>query len=571
MSIKEAKAVIQAFLKRKEPEVLSINGNWGVGKTYLWKKIIKFENKKNNSFENYAYVSLFGITSLEDFKLSILANTVDKSLAEENFSLLGIAKEPINTEKLTKAGSSYLYKIISRNSEIFGRFGNAIQSVAFNYLENTLICIDDFERKSSSLEPKNILGLVSFLKEERNCKVALIFNDNAFENEEDINTYKTLKEKVVDSEVSFSPTSSEINNIVFKGKSIINESLKTHTKTLKITNIRILKRIKKSAKEVFDLLNNTVEKEVMEQALKTVTLFCWCYHIKDDDVPDYDYLKNFSFGYLGLGGKKDKRSEKEIYWDSIIRNYGHTNSDEFDLALGKAIETGSLDKDLLKEKASFLNEKILSQQGEDSFRAAWDLFYDSFKDNENELVNKLEGSFKSNVQYLSSQDLDATVGLLKKLGKSEVASQLIEIFIDKYKDKKGIFDLKNYIYPLKIKDEEVQKKFNQKFNKMKEIKGAKDVLEEISEINGWSASDIEVLGNTSKEEFYSIFKDQEGKKLNNCIKKCLEFGRLQTSDEGQAIFKKIAETATNALKKFGNETPLNKIRVERFGINVDDE
>ncbi|EAU1940231.1 hypothetical protein D6G06_25420, partial [Salmonella enterica] len=47
----------------------------------------------------------------------------------------------------------------------------AIDAWSFMSVSDSLICIDDLERKGSSLELKDVLGLISLLKEQKKCKV----------------------------------------------------------------------------------------------------------------------------------------------------------------------------------------------------------------------------------------------------------------------------------------------------------------------------------------------------------------------------------------------------------------
>jgi hypothetical protein len=46
-----------------------------------------------------------------------------------------------------------------------------------------LIYIDDMERKSKGVDIAEIIGLVSFLKEQRDCKVIIILNDDSLKDE----------------------------------------------------------------------------------------------------------------------------------------------------------------------------------------------------------------------------------------------------------------------------------------------------------------------------------------------------------------------------------------------------
>jgi len=65
MSVEVIKDQIFHFLSSEEPEVMAIKGEWGVGKTFSWKKFLKDANSENKiNLERYSYVSLFGINSL---------------------------------------------------------------------------------------------------------------------------------------------------------------------------------------------------------------------------------------------------------------------------------------------------------------------------------------------------------------------------------------------------------------------------------------------------------------------------------------------------------------------------
>ena len=58
------------LINAKESVAIALTGEWGIGKTHFWnnfyeKNHAKFKTKK------YAYVSLFGIESLESLKFEI--------------------------------------------------------------------------------------------------------------------------------------------------------------------------------------------------------------------------------------------------------------------------------------------------------------------------------------------------------------------------------------------------------------------------------------------------------------------------------------------------------------------
>ncbi len=146
MSIEVIKTQIEKFLDNPTPEVMVIKGKWGVGKTYCWNRFLnEAKNSKKIKLDRYAYVSMFGINSLDAFKYAIFENVIDRNL---------IGKDA-NTETFHDNLTSLFKKIGKKSiplleplSRIITRISlsSAIESIAFLSLSNTIICIDDLER-----------------------------------------------------------------------------------------------------------------------------------------------------------------------------------------------------------------------------------------------------------------------------------------------------------------------------------------------------------------------------------------------------------------------------------------
>jgi hypothetical protein len=90
MSTRLVENEIRRFLADKEPEVTCITVHWGVGKTFAWNKHLKEAQKLGKiGLARYSYVSLFGVTSLDDLKYAIFENTVQSSeIGEPTFETL---------------------------------------------------------------------------------------------------------------------------------------------------------------------------------------------------------------------------------------------------------------------------------------------------------------------------------------------------------------------------------------------------------------------------------------------------------------------------------------------------
>ena len=85
MKIKTIELIIQNFIVNSNPGVIAIKGKWGIGKTHTWTQILERE-KSNLALKKYCYVSLFGISSINELSLAIFTKTQDAKLLGENAS-----------------------------------------------------------------------------------------------------------------------------------------------------------------------------------------------------------------------------------------------------------------------------------------------------------------------------------------------------------------------------------------------------------------------------------------------------------------------------------------------------
>lgn len=181
MAIELVENEIRTFLSSGEPEVICISGHWGVGKTFAWNSYLKDARTNNKiSLKRYSYVSLFSVNSLDDLKYAIFENSVDTP---------DIGQAPT----LESVQSNAIYAVVAWGRRIAARavqtpilnnYLGGIMPMWFAAVRETVICIDDFERRGAELSVRDVLGLVNNLKELKKCKVCLILNDEALEEHE---------------------------------------------------------------------------------------------------------------------------------------------------------------------------------------------------------------------------------------------------------------------------------------------------------------------------------------------------------------------------------------------------
>jgi hypothetical protein len=559
MSIDTIKSEINRFLKSSTPEVMAIKGSWGLGKTYSWNKFI-IDAKNNNSIalEKYSYVSLFGLNSLDAFKSSIFEQVVDRELIGNHASVKTFTDNTLSSlgsigrKSISLFGGGLLSKGLSPA---------AIQSLSFLWLNETLICIDDLERKGSSLCIKDVLGLVSLLKEQKKCKIVLLLNDA----EDGLDDYIKYREKVIDIELQFAPTAKECAAIAFDIKDPAIALLSEFTQKLDIRNIRVLKKIERLVKLVTPILQD-FEQDLISQVVQSLTLFSWCYYCGKDgkDIPPLDYVAKLGNRFWGI----DVQDEQHNKWNLLLRSYGYYQLDELDLILADSVRNGYFDKSKILNEATKENQIIIVSRTKDSFRKAWDMYHDSFENNQDNMLNCLSESFMSNLDNITLSDLNNFISLLRELKENEKASSLIDIFIKNKQESKRTCDLKENILFNEVKDAEIIDKFNQVHQISFIPQTATQVLSRIAGRDGWMTEDIDVLANTSADQYYDMFKLLQGKDMDSYIYTCLRFGKLTNASSQH---KKISENATEALKRIGSESLINKLRIRRFGIEIDNK
>ena len=404
------------------------------------------------------------------------------------------------------------------------------------------------------------MGLISLLKEQKKCKIVLILNDESLAEEASVD-YMKLREKVIDTELLFAPTADECIGIALTNGRL-SHLLSSYIMKLKISNIRILKKIEKLA-AVLVLQLKDYDEPILNRAMCSVTLLTWCYYSQSQDVPDFNFVINRSnvFGELDDSNLSFQQQE----WCSLLRYYDNYSFDEFDTQIARLVENGFLDEEKLRADAERYNEKICQDRSQESFQTAWNKFNESFDDNAQEVIDNLSNSFKHGAKYITPANLDGAVRLLRYLGRDNLATRIIDLYIEKRRDEVTLFNIDNGSFSSTIKDAEVIEKFQRTFDAIRSHHSLDILCEKILANHGDHDQDEILLSHASVREYIELFKRIKEPLLSRYIDLCLKFSRLGGATASQVL---IADKATAALKSIGRESKLNASRVRRFGIRI---
>ncbi|HCU0422016.1 TPA: NTPase [Klebsiella aerogenes] len=549
MSLEFVKEQLSDFISSSEPEVMAIQGEWGIGKTYTWNTFLK-ENKDNILFNRYSYVSLFGINSLDSLKYSIFENTITKEYIGNKPDLETATTNATGIVEMFSRKAAGLLKEVP----IVKNFASTLESMSFMTVTKMIVVIDDLERRGKNLEVKDVLGLVSLLKEQKDCKVVLLLNNGS----NGMGDYSTYKEKVIDREITYNPTPEECASIAYSNDVNVYNLLSKHTISLGIKNIRILKKIERFILTLIPKVNGDIE-TISNEVAHSLTLYCWSHYAfsPDGDVPSLEYIGNIKNIYM----YDDKEEGQRKRWRNTLLKYGYKKTNELDEILIDIVKYGYIDTNRFQIQVGIRNDEIIRDNKRGSLFKAWQYFHNSFDDNQSEVVEKLYRAVLDGMKYVTPSELDSVVGLFRDFGENIKATELINSFIDYSNDALNEYVQSIYMNVHPVKDAELLLRIKE-YSASRDMEDSiEDVLTKLSGQNGWSDRHEVTLDSASEDDYYKLFKDVILKGGDSIIATALKFGSYSN---GSDRMNRIGEKAKNALIRIGNESSINKIRVKRY-------
>lgn len=209
--------IVDFYLRMDTNNAIMLTGNWGAGKTYYFKHILKNKISKTPVFKDNAknyrpiLVSLFGLKSVEEIQSEIflclfpllkssklkLGATIGKAILKGILILKGLGEYGTFVEGIEEAGKS-----VDKNGLI--------------KFEELVICFDDLERISPNLKIEELIGFINSLVESENVKVLIIANKGKGALSDD--TYKDFEEKIIGNTIEFIPDIRTSYDSILKNK-----------------------------------------------------------------------------------------------------------------------------------------------------------------------------------------------------------------------------------------------------------------------------------------------------------------------------------------------------------------
>jgi hypothetical protein len=292
---------------RKTYQVIALKGQWGGGKTYVWRQAEgSLPTDIYDEESGPLYASLFGVNSIEELKKRLYGAQLDKIIPNGTAVIDGAKGVASKVPRLLSSVSKLAEGVVNIAGAAASSLGDILVDQA---LKDRLIVLDDLERRGSSLSVINVLGLIDFLRT-RGCQVLVIFNEEKIGDAEQQQALQTFREKAFDVEMQLDITPAEAFSIALERgpRPEHAELLGTSFEKLGVTNIRVAIRILAAAKQMFGLASN-LDEELVAELLPAVAVVTSIFY---EAVPGAPTLDEVDEDYQQTRGRPAAAPEPKV-------------------------------------------------------------------------------------------------------------------------------------------------------------------------------------------------------------------------------------------------------------------
>ena len=432
----------------------------------------------------------------------------------------------------------------------------------FSAIRNQIVCIDDLERRGS-ISVKDVLGLISYLREQRACKVVLLLNRTQLD-EPGKKEFDDFFEKVIDTQLVFEPTSAEAVAIALDGSDELSKLIREYCEKLDIANIRVIKKIERLVWMLDEPVLSNCGSEIRRQIIQSMVLLAWRKLDVGANPPtisylhreDYDrYLKNSDdeFGEMSDSNPEHQR------WDVILEGYGWGSMDELDEALLNFVETSVLDADAIVEKAKVVAARLSERKQMAALDQSWRPLHSSF--NDNEVCKSIIEGVKNNFAMVSRPNLDVAVCILRELGRAKDADDLIDLAVRKTKPEFWSYDDP---FHRQVKDSRIKLLVQDARKAVGSVFDFREYL--LSAAKTLDRDQLAQLAAVQVETYQLLFEASTGDELNNYVYAAFEYRKIGNATDDM---KRVVAQAEEALRRIAKKSKLNEIRVRKYNVTLD--
>ncbi len=508
------KQKLGALLSDTDRKVIALTGLWGIGKSHLWKDLLKTSADKK--VKSAIYISIFGAKNIEEVKTRILKNRFLNDTSDTTSD----TKNPIDKIKVisNKFFSTPFVKAFGKgaHSWLNKSFGVTLTEASLillpTFINNKLIVIDDIERCGETLKVGELMGFLNEYSETHQNQFLILLNTDKLH---EPGKWEELHEKVIDAEVVLNPTSKECfekakGHDDFSQENAVIDAICI----LEIKNIRVIKKIIGHVKGIaaeFDVSKLPTQFWVPSIALLTAISYR-----ADENLPTIKYIRSYTRlrKFMESSNSAETKDPNEIKWSQPLSRLGLSYTGDFEKFFADYLETGLLEEDKLRDFFAILNEEAKNQAAIDQK----DDFLNSLQWDSHVSDSELLATAESLMEFIPDMTLQTNSQILEAI--EELKDTNLEAnFISKLEEHLGSpkFNIKTVSETTLVTVVKLHPKI---YPKMMELHNAAfpplDLYDAIHRVEFGDITDISVrkaLAQSTKEQYKEKLKALDKNKL----------------------------------------------------------
>jgi hypothetical protein len=551
MSIENA---LKEFIESKKPGALVLQGTWGRGKTYLWNKL--WQNYRAEAEAGaagtdgvrYAYVSLFGVGSIDELKIAIFQNTV--TLTKERKPSRKWFEKAVKNDAITN---------VVQELELpwAGKGVAAMYSAYASYSVNKmLICLDDIERRGASLRLVDVLGLISALTEQKDCRVAVILNSESLQ-DGDPRIWELHREKVFVAEMTYRPSSERCVDLVYSADSEdpLLQAVRRGLIELGVTNVRIAVRSRRIADQISKLTRfEELAREVKEDVGRSLALAAYCHSGSGEGAPSLAYARK----YGAYRGPNDVRSEQEVAWDGLLSGYGYYLGSQVGKVVSEIVIEGFVEEASLAACLEQENANVGAIQLKRAYEEAWRKWHHEFNDDREELIAAFANAFPPAASLIDSHNADGTVRLMRELGENDLANRFASIWVASRAGARAAELAPDQIHRFdRVRDPVLLEGIEAAYDRGAHLPAFVDAMQRLVARDGLSYDTAQSIARVPAQEFLDYLRGNPGENTALMVRKCLEMG----DHPNFPAYAEAREKAKEVIRMLANTSTFNDLRM----------
>lgn len=265
-----------------------------------------------------------------------------------------------------------------------------------------LVCFDDLERRNRRLDLEQLFGLVSVLKEQNQCRVVIICNEEEL-SARDRQALDKYREKIVDRELTYDPQFAENFRIVFSADET---AIREVFERLRLNNIRVFQQTEWCVRYFETLLRGchpVFVQRFHQQCAKLAAVHFVYADISIDDIRSRPWM---------IEGWRERTATTDAASEVIQQlQFIQTAADDFIISY---LRNGYCNVAELKPVIGRLNHEYKRSEADMALGRFWEGIWNSYRNDTALVVEDAEALLDNIIHTCHSETLWVCSSLLRK-------------------------------------------------------------------------------------------------------------------------------------------------------------